>query len=137
MIFRDYTESMLKAINVIGMYVSDTMTSVSFYKDLGFEVISDDGIIGRVKLGGFELDFMAKDTAKNLSESFQKDAFGEPKGTGIYINVEVNKIDAYFKQIKELGIEPSTEPKDWPWGQREFVVRDPDRYKIVFYQKLR
>jgi hypothetical protein len=66
MIFRDYTESMLKAINVIGMYVSDTMTSVSFYKDLGFEVISDDGIIGRVKLGGFELDFMAKDTA-NIS----------------------------------------------------------------------
>jgi hypothetical protein len=39
-------------------------------------------------------------------------------------------------QVQEDGITPSTEPKDWPWGQREFVVRDPDRYKPVFYLKL-
>ena|ERR1700693_1934204 len=128
---------MLKAVNVIGLYVSSTETSVSFYKQIGFRVISDDGIIGRVKLGGLELQFISKDTANELDESFQREAFGEPKGTGLYINIEVDKIDELYKTLLTQGIKPSTEPRDWAWGQREFVLRDPDRYKIVFYQKLR
>lgn len=128
---------MLKALNLIGLYVKDVEASVSFYKNLGFEVISNDGVVGEIKLGAMKLDLIAQDTAKEQDESFQKDAFGEPKGTGVYINVEVDGIDEYFKQLKDAGIKPSIEPKDWPWGQREFVLRDPDRYKLVFYQKTR
>lgn len=128
---------MLKALNLIGMYVADTEASVSFYKQLGFEVVSNDGSVAEVRLGDVRLQFVAQATAKEQDESFQRDAFGEPKGTGIYINVEVDSnIDEYYKQLKESGINPSTEPKDWPWGHREFVVRDPDRYKLVFYEKL-
>jgi catechol 2,3-dioxygenase-like lactoylglutathione lyase family enzyme len=127
---------MLKALNLLGLYVKDVETSVSFYKELGFEPVSNDGGVAVVKLGAMRVQFVAQETAKDQSESFQKDAFGEPKGTGVYINVEVDNIDDYFKQLKESGITPSTEPKDWAWGQREFVIRDPDRYKIVFYQKL-
>jgi uncharacterized glyoxalase superfamily protein PhnB len=59
----------------------------------------------------------------------------EPKGTGVYINIEVDNIDNYYNQLKAAGKAPSTEPRDWPWGQREFVICDPDRYKLVFYQK--
>jgi methylmalonyl-CoA/ethylmalonyl-CoA epimerase len=127
---------MLKAVNLLGMYVADTAASVAFYKSLGFEVVSDDGVVGQVRLGSVRLDLVAQDSAKEMDESFQKDAFGGPKGLGIYINVEVDNIDEYFNQLKEAGLTPSTEPKDWPWGQREFVIRDPDRYKIVFYQKI-
>ena len=54
----------------------------------------------------------------------------------MYINVEVSDIDDYYQQLLEMSIKPSTEPKDWPWGNREFVLRDPDTYKLVFYQKL-
>lgn len=127
---------MLKALNLIGLYVKDVETSISFYKELGFEVISNDGVVGEIKLGTMKLDLIAQDTAKEQGESFQKEAFGEPKGTGVYIYVEIDNIDDYFKQLKEAGITPSTEPRDWPWGQREFVVRDPDRYKLVIYQKI-
>lgn len=126
---------MLKAVNQLGFYVKDTTTSVSFYKKLGFEVVSDDSAVAEVKLGSTTLQFIAQDTAKTLDQSFQKDAFGEPKGTGVYIYIEVEGINKYFNTLTEEDVTTSTEPRDWPWGTREFVVRDPDRYKLVFYEK--
>ncbi|HUB93950.1 MAG TPA: VOC family protein [Verrucomicrobiae bacterium] len=128
---------MLKALNLIGLYVKDIDASLSFYKTLGFELVSNDGSVAEVGLNGSRIQLVAQETARDQNESFQKDAFGEPKGTGVYLNVEVTAIDNYYKQLVEDGIKPSTEPKDWPWGQREFVVRDPDRYKLVFYEKRR
>jgi methylmalonyl-CoA/ethylmalonyl-CoA epimerase len=127
---------MLKSLNLIGLYVKDIETTVSFYKELGFELVSNDGSVAEIKLNEVHIQFIAQETASNQDESFQKDAYGEPKGTGVYINVEVDNANNYYKQLQESGIKPSTEPKDWPWGQREFVVRDPDRYKLVFYEKI-
>ena len=128
---------MLRAVNQIGFYVKDTTATVSFYKKLGFEVVSDDSAVAEVKLGPMTLQFIAQETAKSMDSSFQKDAFGEPKGTGIYINIMVENINEYYKKISEEGIKSSTEPRDWPWGTREFVIRDPDRYKLVFYEKIK
>lgn len=127
---------MLKALNLIGLYVKDPEASTSFYRRLGFDVVSNDGGVAEVALGGVKVQFISQETAKEQSASFQKDAYGEPKGTGMYINIEVSDIDDYYQQLLEAGFKPSTEPKDWPWGQREFVLRDPDTYKLVFYQKL-
>jgi len=45
-------------------------------------------------------------------------------------------VDKYFLWVKGQGIEPRTEPKTWPWGKREFVVKDPDGYKLVFYSLI-
>jgi len=59
------------------------------------------------------------------------------KGLGIFTYVEVEDVDAYFKFLKENGIRMSSEPRDWPWGKREFVVRDPDGYKLVFYSPVK
>lgn len=127
---------MLKALNLIGLYVKDIESTVTFYRELGFELVSNEGGIAEVKLNDVRVQFVAQETAANQDESFQKDAYGEPKGTGVYINIEVDNADKYYKQLLESGIKPSTEPRNWPWGQREFVVRDPDRYKLVFYEKL-
>jgi catechol 2,3-dioxygenase-like lactoylglutathione lyase family enzyme len=131
---------MLKAVNLIGMYVADPQKSVEFYQQLGFEVVQKEGNDPRqaayVKLGDFRLKFTAKDTAKDESERYQKEAFGEPKGTGLYINVEVTDIDEFFQSLQSKGTKTSSEPRDWPWGQREFVTRDPDGYKLVFYQVI-
>jgi uncharacterized glyoxalase superfamily protein PhnB len=109
---------------------------LSFYRTLGFEIEDNDGGVATVRCGSTRIQLIAQETARDQDEAFQKDAFGEPKGTGIYIYTEVSSIDEYYKQLVDSGIKPSTEPKDWPWGQREFVVRDLDRYKLVFYQRI-
>jgi uncharacterized glyoxalase superfamily protein PhnB len=128
---------MLKNINTLGFYVSDLGATTNFYSKLGFQKIREGKTIAEMVLGSMKLQFIDKQTAKEQDESFQKEAFGEPKGTGLYINIEVEGIDAYFQDLKNKGLKPSTEPRDWPWGQREFVIRDPDRYKLVFYEKLK
>ncbi len=49
----------------------------------------------------------------------------------------VENVDDYYKQLLDKGIKPSSEPKDWEWGNREFVVKDPDGYRLVFFNKVK
>jgi uncharacterized glyoxalase superfamily protein PhnB len=55
---------------------------------------------------------------------------------GVFTYIETNNVDEQFKLIINNGIKTSGEPKDWPWGKREFAVKDPDGYKIVFYSSI-
>lgn len=116
--------------------MSDLSATVDFYSKLGFQKVREEKMLAEMSLGSMRLQFIDQETAKEQDQSFQKEAFGEPKGTGLYINVEVDEIDKYYHSLTQKGIQPSTKPRDWPWGHREFVVRDPDLYKLVFYQKL-
>ena len=126
---------MPKSINLIGMYVRDVFASVEFYAKLGFQTVRVDKSVAELSLGAMTLHCIDKETAREQSEAFQKEAFGEPKGTGLYINIEVEDVDTYYRELKDKGLKPSSEPRNWPWGHREFAIRDSDGYKLVFYQK--
>jgi uncharacterized glyoxalase superfamily protein PhnB len=122
---------MIKRIHSNLYYASNLDAAADFYARLGFAVQkSDDGV--RVKLGDFTLAFIDESQTEIKNESGVK-----PKGTGIYTYVEVDDVDKYFAEIKQSGIVPRTEPKTWPWGKREFVVKDPDGYKFVFYASVK
>jgi catechol 2,3-dioxygenase-like lactoylglutathione lyase family enzyme len=121
---------MIKRFHSTLFYASDLEQTAAFYQKLGFDAQkSDDGV--RVKLGDFTLAFL--DEKKT---PIQNESGATPKGLGIYTYVEVENVDEYFAWLKERGITPRTEPKTWPWGKREFVVKDPDGYKLVFYSKI-
>jgi uncharacterized glyoxalase superfamily protein PhnB len=57
------------------------------------------------------------------------------KGTGQYIHINIEDVDEFYKVIIAKNLEPLGEPKDFPWGHREFVLADPDGYKLVFFSK--
>lgn len=116
------------------LYVSDVSKSAAFYETLGFTPKEVDAKFAAVSIGGFELHFHDKNAVPG--PYFRKESMAEPKGAGLYIYVAVAKIDTYYRSLLDKGIVTSTEPRDWPWGNREFVVRDPDMYKLVFYEKL-
>ena len=118
---------MIKRFHSNLLYAGDLDRTQDFYRRLGFEVErAEDGV--RVKLGDFRLFFVDENKTLIKNESGKT-----PKGLGVYIYVEVEDVDQHFKFLKDDGVEPRTEPKTWPWGKREFVVRDPDGYKLVFY----
>ena len=52
----------------------------------------------------------------------------------MYINVD--DVDQKFLQLVALGLNPTTKPKDWDWGNREFILKDPDGYKLCFWQPI-
>ena len=39
------------------------------------------------------------------------------------------------EKLKKNGINPEDEPQDVSGGVRELRVRDPDGYKLVFFEK--
>ena len=121
---------MIKRFHSTLFYASDLGKTAQFYKQLGFDVQKrEDGV--RVKLGDFRLFFVDENKTPIQNESGKT-----PKGLGIYTYVEVENVDEYFNWLKNNGVTPRTEPKTWPWGKREFVVKDNDGYKLVFYSKV-
>ncbi len=122
---------MIKRIHSNLFYSHDLKATADFYRKLGFEV-QESADAARIKLGDFTLAFMDENTTEIKNESGM-----QPKGLGIFTYIEVDDVDAHFALVKEHGVEPRAEPKTWPWGKREFVVKDPDGYKLVFYSPAR
>lgn len=121
------------AVNGLMMYVTDVANSLTTYQQLGFDVLQNHApAYGSVRLGDFLINFQDK---RNPNDpSFMVEAMAEPKGGGLFIYIQVTDIDIFFDAIVQNGVVPTTKPRDWPSGNREFVVRDPDGYKLVFYQ---
>jgi uncharacterized glyoxalase superfamily protein PhnB len=68
----------------------------------------------------------------------QKPIFQTPfSGKGVYLTIEVDNVDEVYKKIKELGIKIEIEIRDEPWGDRHFVIVDPNGVgiDIVTYTK--
>lgn len=122
---------MLKRFHSNLFYASNLDKTAEFYQRLGFDAQKLDDTV-RVKLGDFTLAFIDENKTPIQDESGIK-----PKGLGVFTYVEVEDVDEYFGWLKKNGVIPRTEPKTWPWGKREFVVKDPDGYKLVFYSPVK
>jgi catechol 2,3-dioxygenase-like lactoylglutathione lyase family enzyme len=47
-------------------------------------------------------------------------------GKGVYLTIEVENVHKEYQRIAEKKIPIQLEPKDEPWGDRHFVVVDPN-----------
>jgi catechol 2,3-dioxygenase-like lactoylglutathione lyase family enzyme len=99
----------------------------------GYTCYVQDGNTVTMYVNWFSVTFVsAPDEDK---PGFQKEAHAEPRGSGLYINIKVVGVDDFYQMVLDKGMKPSSEPHDWPHGTREFVLRDPDGYKLVFFEK--
>jgi catechol 2,3-dioxygenase-like lactoylglutathione lyase family enzyme len=121
---------MIKRLHSNLYFVKDLKQTADFYKKLGFDVMESEDAV-RIKPGDFTPAFMDESKVQ-----IDKEAGINPKGVGIFTYVEVDDVDEQYALIKENGITPSSEPTSWPWGKREFAVKDPDGYKIIFYSPI-
>jgi len=120
----------LTGIDHILLYSSDLDTSEAFYKDIGFKTKRNNDFI-EAKLGRSKLVLFDQSKVH-----FKKEVKIEPKGAGVFIMINVDDVNDYHKSITSKGLSPSSDPKDWPWGNREFVIKDPDGYKLVFFEEI-
>lgn len=125
----------LKSVSGIVAYVKDTKKTSDFYRKLGFTFDKDEPDHISIHLNDFWMDFHPQD--KEDKPDFQKEANLDNKGAGMFLYISVEDVDEFYKGVLAKGLRPSSEPRDWPWGNREFVLRDPDGYKLVFFQKIK
>ena len=121
---------MLKRVTNTLYWVGDLDKSVQFYERVGFEPDEQDDLHASFKLGDFKILLVPP----RDEEQFTRDAMSQAKGEGMYLYVEVDDVDATYQELTAKGLMPSSEPKDWPWGNREFVIKDPNGYKLCFWQ---
>ena len=115
------------------LWVQENNLSAKFYKKLGFDVVRADDDHTVVSLKGFEVTLVSM----RDEDKFSKDSMSSNKGRGMHIYVHVDDVDVKHQELVTKGIKPATRPKDWEWGSREFIIKDPDGYKLCFWQQIK
>jgi catechol 2,3-dioxygenase-like lactoylglutathione lyase family enzyme len=125
----------MKSISGIVCYVKDTAATAAFYEALGFQFDKREPDHISIHLNFFWIDFHPQD--KEDKPEFQKEANLDNKGAGQFLYIEVDNVDEFYEKLVRKNLKPSSRPRDWPWGNCEFIIRDPDGYKLVFFHKLK
>lgn len=62
-------------------------------------------------------------------------AFQQPT-RGVLINIEVENVDTVYDRFRSLGIEMVLDIRSEEWGQRHFIVQDPNGLLIDVIQNI-
>lgn len=79
---------------------------------------------------------------KNLQIAFVRpDHASVPAGfrdsaRGVIVTVEMDDVDALYQRARDLGCEIVVELRDEAWGQRHFMVRDPNGLLLDLVQMI-
>src|SRR5262245_26569488 len=103
--------------------VQDVLRSVAYYCDvLGFHT---EFTYGRTtSYAGVERDGVVIHL-QSASETRRQPGHGA-------VNVFVTDVDAFYQELKSRGARVLNEPKDYPYGMRDFDVNDLDGNQLCF-----
>ena len=104
-----------------GLVVKDPTAARDFYvSHFGSEVLFDSDWFVLLTLGGGELGFLKPDQAA------QAPMFRQTVTSGAWVAVDVDDVDAQYQRFRDAGGDIEVPLRDEPWGDRHFVVRDPN-----------
>jgi catechol 2,3-dioxygenase-like lactoylglutathione lyase family enzyme len=121
------------SISGITCYVDDLSKTAEFYETLGFRRGKEEPDRVTFYVNWFSVTFIAQDREEDAE--LRKEAELPTKASGLFVYVKVDDVEAFHKSVVSEGMKPDDEPQVRPSGNREFVLRDPDGYKLVFFQK--
>lgn len=105
------------------LVVKDVLQSVEHYRDsLGFRaefIYGEPTFYAGVERDGVVIHLQAADRTKRLP------------GHGA-VNVFVSDVDALYQELQSRGAKILSEPKDYPYGMRDFDVNDLDGNQLCF-----
>jgi catechol 2,3-dioxygenase-like lactoylglutathione lyase family enzyme len=123
----------IKSVSGITCYVKNLNKTATFYEALGFEIRKREMNHVTAYSNWFWIDFLA--ISKNEREGFTKGMeLGNP-GAGVFLYLSVDNVDEFHQYLVSNKIKTLTKPQDQPWGNREFMLRDPDGYHLVIFKR--
>jgi catechol 2,3-dioxygenase-like lactoylglutathione lyase family enzyme len=112
------------SISGITCHVEDLARAAEFYETIGFRRGKEESDRVTFYVNWFFVTLVAQDQTAP-----------EAKGAGLFVYVKVDDVEEFHKAVVSKGLKPVGEPERQPSGNREFVLRDPDGYNLVFFQK--
>jgi predicted enzyme related to lactoylglutathione lyase len=61
---------------------------------------------------------------------------GEFFNKGLILSFEVDDVDAEYRRLKAAGLDIIQELVDKPWGERSFVIDDPNGVHLYIYKSI-
>jgi catechol 2,3-dioxygenase-like lactoylglutathione lyase family enzyme len=114
-----------------GFITSRLQESKAFYTQyFGFEPIYEGDWFLLLKKGSYELGFL-KPEMPGQHRLFQP-AYRE----GAWLALEVEDVDAEYERLRQTGMELLTSPKTEDWGERHFVLQDPNGVGVDVYMRV-
>lgn len=115
-----------------GVVTDKIKESRDFYVRLfGCEVIYDSDWFVLLRLGDGELGFLVPNH-ESQAPIFQP-AF---PGQGVFVAINVEDAAAQYERIQSMDIPVEVPLRDEPWGDRHFVVVDPNGIGVDVVQRL-
>jgi catechol 2,3-dioxygenase-like lactoylglutathione lyase family enzyme len=123
----------VQSISGLNCYVEDLDRTARFYEAIGFRRGKEKP--GRITfyVNWFFVTSIAQDHEAEADAGMSTAA--RDKRAGQFVFLKVEDIDAFHEGLVAKGIEPAGEPQKRSSGNRELLVRDPDGYGFVFFQK--
>lgn len=113
-------------LNDIGIITNDLAASRDFYvRHLGFQVAFLSEWYIHLKNGPIEIGLMTG-----------KEEMPAVPANGVWMSLGVTDAHAEYARLQAAGATLDTEPKDQPWGERCFVVRDPNGFAVNISQQI-
>lgn len=123
----------IKSVSGITCYVKNLNKTADFYEALGFEIRKRETDHITAYSNWFWIDFLS--IAKDERTAFTKGIDLSNKGAGMFLYLSVDNVDEFYEGLRSKGIKSLTRPEDQPWGNREFILRDPDGYRLVIFKR--
>jgi predicted enzyme related to lactoylglutathione lyase len=122
----------VNSISGIHCHVADLEKTADFYGKIGFRRGKEQP--GRITfyVNWFFVTFVAQD---QVGDAEPKDEAGPQKGAGLLVYLKVDDLDEFYEGVVKSGMKPAGKPQKGSQGGREFMLRDPDGYKLVFFEK--
>ena len=123
----------IKSVSGITCFVRNLIKTATFYENLGFEIRRKETNHITAYSNWFWIDFVA--IGKDERTKSQSEDVLTNRGAGMAIYLTVENVDEFYEYVLSRKLKPLTKPQDQPWGNREFVLRDPDGYNLVIFKR--
>jgi len=117
--------SPIRSLSAVTLATYDMARAVAFYQALGFEMLYGGA-------GSEFTSFAAGHSYLNLIAVPPETPLGW-WGRAIFY---VDDVDAMHARAVAAGCTPEAAPRDAPWGERFFHLRDPDGHELSFARRL-
>jgi catechol 2,3-dioxygenase-like lactoylglutathione lyase family enzyme len=114
----------VNSISGITCQVEDLARSAEFYETIGFRRGKEEADRATFYVNWFFVTLVDQDGAGVRA-----------KGEGLFLYIKVDDVEEFHQAVLSEGLTPAGEPERQASGNREFVLRDPDGYNLVFFQK--
>ncbi|MCC5810281.1 MAG: VOC family protein [Ectothiorhodospiraceae bacterium] len=118
------TNDELSGISAVTVFTNDMARAVRFYETLGFAI----------RYGGPDARFTSFHVGSGFLNLMEGTVPGHLWGRVI---IHVADVDAMHRRATEAGLTPEDAPRDAPWGERFFHIRDPDGNELSFAKPLK